>query len=96
MNTLGKKLRLTSYGESHSEYGVGAVLDGFPAQFKPDLDFVRYQMERRRPGYSSLSSPRKEADEFVFTSGILKDRRQVHPFMCWYPIPIRNPKTTII
>jgi chorismate synthase len=73
LNSRGHKLRLTSYGESHGE-SIGAVLDGFPGNFKPDMDFIRMQMRRRRPGQSGFSTPRNEEDELNITSGIFEGK----------------------
>ena len=71
MNTLGKHIRLTSYGESHGEV-VGAVLDGFPAGFSVDTDVVQKQLDRRRPGQSRVTTPRVEADEVIINSGVFE------------------------
>jgi len=73
LNTLGKNLRLTSYGESHGEV-IGAVLDGFPAGFELDKDFIQTQLSRRKPGQSSLSTPRKEDDEVIINSGVFEGK----------------------
>ena len=73
MNTLGKHIRLTSYGESHGEV-VGAVLDGFPAGFSVDTDVVQKQLDRRRPGQSRVTTPRVEADEVIINSGVFEGK----------------------
>lgn len=73
MNTLGRILRFTSYGESHGET-VGGVLDGFPAGFKLDLDLVQAQLRRRRPGQSNITTSRAEEDVLQVTSGIFEGK----------------------
>lgn len=73
MNTFGENLRLTIFGESHGD-AIGMVLDGFPAGVEIDEDGVRTEMERRAPGQSEFTSPRKEPDEPVFVSGIFNGR----------------------
>ena len=73
MNTLGKNIRLTSYGESHGEV-IGAVLDGMPSNFEIDLDFIQLQLNRRRPGQSTIATPRNESDELVVNSGIFEGK----------------------
>lgn len=73
MNTLGENLKLTIFGESHGE-AIGMVLDGFPAGESIDLDFIKEQLARRAPGNSELSTPRVEADEPVFISGLLNGK----------------------
>ena len=65
-----KNLSITVFGESHGKC-IGAVLTGFPAGFKIDYDYIRRDMDRRKPGKDKLSTPRKEADEFEFVSGVM-------------------------
>lgn len=73
MNSIGTLLRLTTFGESHG-VAIGGVLDGFPAGIAIDEDFVRSEMQRRRPGQSAVTTARKEADEVHFLSGIFEGR----------------------
>lgn len=70
-NTFGKIFRLTTFGESHCK-AVGGVIDGCPAGLLIDLDFVQQQLNRRRPGQSGITTPRSEADEVEFLSGIFE------------------------
>lgn len=69
MNTFGNIFRLTSYGESHGA-AIGGVIDGCPAGIDVDMDFIQNELNRRRPGQSKITTPRKEADEVEFLSGI--------------------------
>lgn len=69
MNTFGNFFRLTSFGESHGP-GVGGVIDGFPAGVKIDFDFLQQELNRRRPGQSLLTTPRKELDKVEILSGV--------------------------
>ena len=64
-----KNLSLSVYGESHGKC-IGAVISGFPAGHKIDYDFIRRDMDRRKPG-GKLATKRKEEDEFEFLSGVL-------------------------
>ncbi len=73
MNTLGNKIKLTSYGESHGA-GVGAVLDGFPSNYKIDFSFIQLQLSRRKPGQNELTTQRKEEDEFKILSGVFNGK----------------------
>lgn len=70
-NTFGNIFRLTSFGESHGK-GIGGVIDGFPAGIKIDLDFVQTELNRRKPGQSSLTTARQEDDKVEFLSGIFE------------------------
>lgn len=69
MNTFGNIFRLTSYGESHGA-AIGGVIDGCPSGITVDMEFIQNELNRRRPGQSKITTPRKEADEVEFLSGI--------------------------
>lgn len=72
MNTFGTIFRLSSFGESHG-LGVGGVIDGMPAGIKIDMDFIQHELNRRRPGQSSIVSPRKENDKVEILSGVFEN-----------------------
>lgn len=71
MNTFGKNLRLTTFGESHGE-AIGGVIDGFPSDTKIDFELVEREMRARRPGSKNVSA-RNEPDEVEFLSGISEE-----------------------
>lgn len=73
MNTFGRLLRLTSFGESHGE-AIGGVLDGMPAGITIDLEEIQAALDRRRPGQSHLTTQRREADSLEILSGIYQGR----------------------
>ena len=73
MNSFGQLLRLTTFGESHG-VAIGGVVDGFPAGVVIDEDFIRREMQRRRPGQSAITTQRNEQDEVKFLSGIFEGR----------------------
>jgi chorismate synthase len=77
-NSIGKNIILTSFGESHGPY-VGAVLDGFPSGFTIDLEALNTEMQRRRPGQSSLTTPRNETDEIQIISGVFEGQTTGSP-----------------
>lgn len=70
MNSLGNALKLSTFGESHGA-AIGGILDGMPAGVRLDLDDIRLQLARRRPGATSLTTSRNERDEVSFLSGLL-------------------------
>lgn len=70
MNTLGNKLRVTVFGQSHAA-AIGCVVEGLPAGFRPDMDRVAAFMARRAPGSSAWSTKRKEADTPEILSGVV-------------------------
>lgn len=69
MNTFGKHLTLTTFGESHGP-AMGGVIDGFPPGFKVDFDTLYSEVAKRRPGSSPLVTARNEKDIPEFLSGI--------------------------
>ena len=64
---------MTTFGESHGP-AIGGVLEGFPAGIEIDFSLVARDMARRRPGQSSLTTPRSEEDQVEFLSGIFEGR----------------------
>ena len=73
MNTFGNIFRLTCFGESHGR-ALGGVIDGCPAGVEVDEAFVQSELDRRRPGQSSLTTSRNEADKVEFLSGIFEGK----------------------
>ena len=72
-NTFGNIFTLTTFGESHGT-GIGGVIDGMPAGIEVDLDFIQSELNRRRPGQSSITTSRQEADQVELLSGVFEDR----------------------
>ena len=68
MNTFGKKLTITTFGESHGK-ALGCILDGVPAGLKIDEVFIQSELDRRKPGKSKFETGRKEDDKFEILSG---------------------------
>ena len=73
MNTLGRIFRLTSFGESHGS-AIGGVIDGCPSGITIDFDFIQKELNRRKPGQSDITTPRKEDDQVEFLSGIYEGK----------------------
>lgn len=71
MNTLGHKLRVTVFGQSHAA-AIGCVVEGLPAGFRPDMDRVAAFMARRAPGRTAWSTPRQESDIPDILSGVVE------------------------
>jgi chorismate synthase len=69
MNTFGNIFKLTAFGESHGA-AIGGVIDGCPAGICMDQDFVQKELDRRKPGQSDITTPRKEDDTVTFLSGV--------------------------
>jgi chorismate synthase len=69
MNTIGKILALTTFGESHGP-AMGGVLDGMPAGVDIDMEALQRHVDRRRTGQTVGSSSRNEQDRVEVLSGI--------------------------
>ena len=72
-NTFGNIFRLTTFGESHGE-AVGGVVDGMPPGIAVDADFIQHELDRRRPGQSSITTARNEADRVRLLSGVFEGK----------------------
>lgn len=72
-NTFGNAFKLTTYGESHGR-AIGGIIDGCPAGLEIDFDWIKRDMERRKPGQSKITTQRKETDDVSFFSGIFEGR----------------------
>lgn len=70
MDSTGKILSFSSFGESHG-VGIGGVVSGYPAGVKIDFDFLNNEIGRRKGG-GALSTPRKENDNFEILSGVFE------------------------
>ena len=73
MNTFGNNFRCTTFGESHGP-AMGVVIDGCPAGMALSETDIQPLLDRRRPGTSALTSPRKEKDKVEILSGIFEGK----------------------
>ena len=71
MNTFGRKLTLTTFGESHGS-AIGGVLDGFPAGVRINLNFIQSELDKRKPGGSKFATARSEGDCVEILSGVFE------------------------
>ncbi|MCD4730932.1 MAG: chorismate synthase, partial [Bacteroidales bacterium] len=72
-NSIGHIFRLNTFGESHGP-AIGGIIDGCPAGLQIDYSFIQNELNRRRPGQSSITTQRKEEDKVKFLSGIFEDK----------------------
>lgn len=87
-NVWGKNIQFSIFGESHGA-AVGMTLAGLPPGFPINWDRVGVEMQRRAPGHSELSSPRKESDGWEILSGWFEGKITGAP-LC---VIIRNENT---
>jgi chorismate synthase len=79
-STFGTLFRVTTWGESHGP-GVGVVVDGCPPGIPLSLERIQRELDRRRPGQSRLTSPRKETDRCRILSGVWEGKTLGTPIL---------------
>lgn len=89
-NSFGKLFKLTTFGESHGE-ALGGIIDGCPAGIELDIVAIQKEMQRRKPGQSSIVTQRKEEDDVQFLSGIFEGKTTGTPI--GFIIPNTNQKS---
>ena len=81
-NSFGHVFRITTWGESHGG-GVGVVIDGCPPRLSLTEADIQPDLDRRRPGQSSLVSPRQESDRVEILSGTFEGKTLGTPISLW-------------
>ncbi len=84
-NTFGYLFRVTTFGESHGP-AIGVVIDGVPPGMPLSITDIQAELNRRRPGQSSVTTPRQESDQAEILSGIFDGQTTGTPLA----IVIRN------
>ncbi|QCT01823.1 chorismate synthase [Paenibacillus algicola] len=72
-STFGERFKMTTFGESHGD-SVGVIVEGVTPGVELDESYIQVQMDRRRPGQSSVTTPRKEYDKIRIVSGIFEGK----------------------
>ncbi|MGL5806551.1 MAG: chorismate synthase [Xenococcaceae cyanobacterium] len=72
-NTFGHLFRITTFGESHGG-GVGVVIDGCPPLLEISEAEIQVELDRRKPGQSKITTPRKEEDICEILSGVFEGK----------------------
>jgi chorismate synthase len=73
MNSFGRIFRVSIFGESHGPM-VGITIDGCPAGLSLTEDDFAVDLERRKGGMQKGTTPRKEDDRPIFTTGVFNDK----------------------
>lgn len=68
-NSFGHLFRITTWGESHGP-AIGVTIDGCPPRLPISAAEIQQELDRRRPGQSDITTPRKEADTVEILSGV--------------------------
>ncbi|HIH62374.1 MAG TPA: chorismate synthase [Methanobacteriales archaeon] len=77
-NTLGKIFQVTTFGSSHGR-AIGAVVDGCPAGLSLGVEDIQRELDKRRPGTSAITTPRREKDKVEILSGIFQGKTDGTP-----------------
>ena len=72
-NSFGQFFKITSWGESHGK-ALGVVVDGCPAGIKLNEKDIQTELDKRKPGQSRFTTPRKESDKVQILSGTFKGK----------------------
>ncbi|XP_058101793.1 chorismate synthase, chloroplastic-like [Magnolia sinica] len=83
-NSFGTLFRITTYGESHGG-GVGCVIDGCPPRVPLSEADMQVELDRRRPGQSRITTPRKETDTCQILSGVSEGMTTGTPIHVYVP-----------
>ncbi|WP_455717731.1 chorismate synthase, partial [Anaerosporobacter sp.] len=70
---LGTIFKVSTWGESHGK-GIGVVVDGCPAGLNMSEEYIQTYLNRRKPGQTKYSTPRKEDDHVEILSGVFEGR----------------------
>jgi len=73
MNSIGQLFCLTTFGESHGT-AIGGIVDGCPAGLSLDIEVIQKELNRRKPGQSSITTARKESDTVQILSGVFEGK----------------------
>ncbi len=84
-SVIGKNITVALYGESHGS-AMGVVIDGLASGIEINNEFIQSNLNKRKPK-GKISTQRKEADDFVITSGVFQGKT------CGTPVHIQITNT---
>ena len=93
-SSYGNIFRVTTWGESHGK-GLGVVVDGVPAGLELCEEDIQIFLNRRKPGQSKFTTPRKEDDAVEILSGVFEGKTTGTPVSMVCGIKIRNQRITV-
>lgn len=93
-SSYGNIFRVTTWGESHGK-GLGVVVDGVPAGLELCEEDIQIFLNRRKPGQSKFTTPRKEDDAVEILSGVFEGKTTGTPVSMIVWNKIRNQRITV-
>lgn len=79
-NSFGTLFKVTTCGESHGG-AIGVIIDGCPPGLKIEESDIQKELDRRRPGQSDITTPRKEQDIIHILSGVFEGQTTGTPIL---------------
>ncbi|MBO4956302.1 MAG: chorismate synthase [Rickettsiales bacterium] len=79
-NSFGNLFKITTFGESHG-VAIGCVIDGCPANIEITEEDIQKELDKRKPGQSSITTQRKEEDRVQILSGVFEEKTTGTPIM---------------
>ncbi|KAG5388112.1 hypothetical protein IGI04_029653, partial [Brassica rapa subsp. trilocularis] len=83
-SSYGTHFRVSTFGESHGG-GVGCIIDGCPPRIPLSESDLQFDLDRRRPGQSRITTPRKETDTCRISSGVSEGMTTGTPIHVFVP-----------
>lgn len=72
-NSFGNIFKITTFGESHGP-AIGVVIDGCPALLSISQEDIQKELDKRAPGKTPFTTPRKEKDQAQILSGVFQGK----------------------
>ena len=94
-NIFGSIFKLTTFGESHGP-SIGGVIDGCPSGIEINIGEIQKDLDRRKPGQSSIVTQRKDQMKSAFILEFLKVKLQELQLVLQFIIEIKNLKIILI
>lgn len=79
-NSFGELFKITTCGESHGG-AVGVIVDGCPPGLEITAEDIQIELDRRKPGQSAITTPRKEQDLIHILSGVFEGKTMGAPIL---------------
>src|SRR3990167_7609596 len=79
-NSFSQLFKITTCGESHGG-AIAVIVDGCPPNVEIDEATIQQELDRRKPGQSAITSPRKEADRIHILSGVFEGKTTGTPIL---------------
>jgi chorismate synthase len=79
-NSFGQLFRITTCGESHGG-ALAVIIDGCPPHLAITEAEIQQELDRRKPGQSAITTPRKEADRIHILSGVFEGKTTGTPIL---------------